>query len=50
MDMALVPVYADEASNTGVKVSPQVQQNLGIRTASVTRTQVANTFEAVGTV
>ena len=50
MDMQLVPVYADEASNTGVKVSPQVQQNLGIRTATVTRTQVANTFEAVGTV
>jgi len=50
MDMPLVPVYADEASNSGVKVSPQVQQNLGIRTAIVTRTQVANTFEAVGTV
>lgn len=50
MDMQLVPVYADEASASGVKVSPQVQQNLGIRTAAVTRTQVANTFEAVGAV
>lgn len=50
MDMQLVPVYADEASNSGVKVSSQVQQNLGIRTATVTRTQVADTFEAVGAV
>lgn len=50
MDMQLVPVYADEASASGVKVNPQVQQNLGIRTAAVTRTQVANTFEAVGAV
>lgn len=50
MDMALVPVYADEQPGTGVKVSPQVQQNLGIRTATVTRTQVANSFDAVGTV
>jgi Cu(I)/Ag(I) efflux system membrane fusion protein len=50
MDMQLVPVYADEQSETGVKVSPGVQQNLGIRTAQVTRTQVANTFDAVGAV
>jgi Cu(I)/Ag(I) efflux system membrane fusion protein len=50
MDMPLVPVYADEANEAGVKVSPQVQQNLGIRTATVTRTQVANAFDAVGTV
>ena len=50
MDMPLVPVYADEQSGAGVQVSPQVQQNLGIRTATVTRTQVANAFDAVGTV
>lgn len=50
MDMQLVPVYADEQSDTGVKVSPGVQQNLGIRTATVTRTQVASSFDAVGTV
>ncbi|MDR6537536.1 efflux RND transporter periplasmic adaptor subunit [Variovorax soli] len=50
MDMQLVPVYADEQNDTGVKVSPGVQQNLGIRTATVTRTQVASSFEAVGTV
>lgn len=50
MDMALVPVYADEASNTGVKVSPQVQQNLGIRTAVVKKADVRSSFDAVGTV
>ena len=50
MDMQLVPVYADEANDTGVKVSPQVQQNLGIRTVTVMRVQVANAFDAVGTV
>ncbi|MDB5893480.1 MAG: efflux transporter periplasmic adaptor subunit [Rhodoferax sp.] len=50
MDMQLVPVYADEGSSTGVKVTPGVQQNLGIRTATVTRSQVANSFEAVGNV
>lgn len=50
MDMQLVPVYADEGNSSGVKISPQVQQNLGIRTATVTRTELANSFEAVGTV
>lgn len=50
MDMQLVPVYADEAGDSGVKVSPQVQQNLGIRTASVTRTEVGSSFDAVGAV
>jgi membrane fusion protein, copper/silver efflux system len=50
MDMPLVPVYADEQSDSGVRVSPQVQQSLGIRTATVTRTQVASSFDAVGTV
>ena len=50
MDMQLVPVYADEANDAGVKVSPQVQQNLGIRTATVTRAQSANAFDAIGTV
>jgi Cu(I)/Ag(I) efflux system membrane fusion protein len=50
MDMQLVPVYADDQNETGVKVSPGVQQNLGIRTAKVTRKQVASSFDAVGTV
>ena len=50
MDMDLVPVYADEQAEAGTRVSPGVQQNLGIRTAKVTRTQVATSFDAVGTV
>jgi len=50
MDMALQPVYADEAGDTGVKVSPQVQQNLGIRTAVVKKADVSASFDAVGTV
>jgi Cu(I)/Ag(I) efflux system membrane fusion protein len=50
MDMQLQPVYADEASDSGVKVSPQVQQNLGIRTAEVRRADVSSSFDAVGTV
>lgn len=51
MDMQLVPVYADEqGGDAGVKVSPGVQQNLGIRTATVTRAQVASSFDAVGAV
>jgi Cu(I)/Ag(I) efflux system membrane fusion protein len=50
MDMPLVPVYADEAGDSGVKISPLVQQNLGIRTARVTRADTSSSFEAVGTV
>lgn len=50
MDMQLVPVYADAAGDSGVKVSPQVQQNLGIRTAVVTRADVSASFDAVGAV
>jgi Cu(I)/Ag(I) efflux system membrane fusion protein len=50
MDMQLQPVYADEASDSGVKVTPQVQQNLGIRTAVVRKADVGSSFEAVGAV
>ena len=50
MDMQLVPVYADEAGDAGVKISSAVQQNLGIRTAAVTRASTASSFDAVGTV
>ncbi|WP_076593527.1 efflux RND transporter periplasmic adaptor subunit [Herminiimonas arsenitoxidans] len=50
MDMQLVPVYADEASEDGgVKVSPTLQQNLGIRFATVRREEVRDAFEVVGT-
>ncbi len=50
MDMQLQPVYADDAGDTGVKVSSQVQQNLGIRTAVVKRADVSSSFDAVGAV
>lgn len=50
MDMQLQPVYADEAGDTGVKISPQVQQNLGIRTAVVKKIDVGTSFDAIGTV
>jgi Cu(I)/Ag(I) efflux system membrane fusion protein len=50
MDMQLQPVYADEAGDSGVKVSAQVQQNLGIRTAVVKKSEVGTSFDAVGAV
>jgi membrane fusion protein, copper/silver efflux system len=51
MDMQLVPVYANSGGDDGkVTISPRVQQNLGVRTAAVTRGALAQTFEAVGNV
>ncbi|HEX3141375.1 MAG TPA: efflux RND transporter periplasmic adaptor subunit [Rhizobacter sp.] len=50
MDMQLVPVYADEAGESGVKVSPTVQQNLGVRVVAVKRADVSTSFDAVGSV
>ena len=50
MDMPLVPVYAEDTADSGVRVSSTVQQNLGIRTASVRRAEVTSTFDAVGSV
>jgi len=50
MDMELVPVYADSAPSSGVQVSAAVQQNLGIRYATVRRATVSSSFDAVGAV
>ena len=51
MDMDLVPVYADSDSGAGgVRINPQVQQNLGIRVTTVRRAEVASSFDAIGTV
>ncbi|HEY0941963.1 MAG TPA: efflux RND transporter periplasmic adaptor subunit [Steroidobacter sp.] len=47
MDMQLVPKYADEADDTGVRVSPSVQQSLGIRTAPVERAPFGESLAAV---
>ena len=51
MDMELVPVYADEAGDEGkISISPRVEQNLGVRTAEVTKARLASSVEAVGNV
>lgn len=51
MDMQLVPVHADaEGGETGVHISPGVQQNLGVRIGEATRGTLAPTVEASGSV
>ena len=51
MDMQLVPVYADGEGDQGdVTINSRVQQNLGVRTAEVTRGSLASSVEAVGSV
>jgi membrane fusion protein, copper/silver efflux system len=51
MDMQLVPVYADSGGDESqVAISPRMQQNLGVRTAEVTRGTLASAVEAVGSV
>ncbi|MEJ8855920.1 efflux RND transporter periplasmic adaptor subunit [Variovorax robiniae] len=51
MDMQLVPMYADsQPTSSGVTISPGVQQNLGIRYATVRRADVSSSFDAIGTV
>ncbi len=50
MDMELVPKYADEGSGAmGVRIDPDVLQNLGIRWAQVTRSVLPNPVDAVAT-
>lgn len=48
MDMELQPVYADEGAAAGIKVDPSLQQNLGIRYATVRREETKEGFDAVG--
>lgn len=51
MDMQLVPVYADSDPGAGgVKISPGVQQNLGIRYGTVRRAEISSSFDAIGAV
>jgi Cu(I)/Ag(I) efflux system membrane fusion protein len=51
MDMDLVPVYAQEAaSGDSIAISPQVEQNLGIRTVAATKAPLAQAIQAVGSV
>lgn len=50
MDMQLVPVYEADSggANPGVEISPTLQQNLGIRLATIRRVDAPETFELVG--
>jgi Cu(I)/Ag(I) efflux system membrane fusion protein len=51
MDMQLVPVYAGEGSEGGgVRVSPGVVQNLGIRLGKVEKERLSSGLHAVGSV
>ena len=51
MDMQLVPVYAEEDASAGsAKVSPQLAQNLGVRTAVAEKGRLAKSVDVVGTV
>ncbi|MEN8236945.1 MAG: efflux RND transporter periplasmic adaptor subunit [Pseudomonadota bacterium] len=50
MGMDLVPVYADDEAGggTSIKISPVIEQNLGVRTAPVTHQDLSLTIETVG--
>jgi Cu(I)/Ag(I) efflux system membrane fusion protein len=51
MDMQLVPKYAGEQAEAGtVSISPQMVQNLGVRTAEAKTGAIEQRFEAVGAV
>jgi len=50
MDMDLVPVYADEAHDGSVRITPNVVQNLGIRVGKVERVAFEQEITAVGSV
>nr|WKF59629.1 Cation efflux system protein CusB [Paraburkholderia busanensis] len=54
MDMQLQPVYAEDGddngnANAGIHVDAALQQNLGIRFATVHRRDTTQSFDAVGT-
>ncbi|GJH25353.1 efflux RND transporter periplasmic adaptor subunit [Caballeronia novacaledonica] len=50
MNMQLEPVYADEGGGaTGIRIDSGLQQNLGIRYATVRRQETPEGFDAVGT-
>jgi Cu(I)/Ag(I) efflux system membrane fusion protein len=48
MDMQLVPKYADEEDGSALRISPAIQQNLGIRLAKAERTRIADKVAALG--
>ena len=51
MDMMLVPVFGDDGADSGsVKISSRIVQNLGIRTAEVTKGSLDKKLQVVGAV
>ncbi len=50
MGMDLVPYCESAAGSAAVSISPTVEQNLGVRTARVSREMLGQTIRAVGTV
>jgi Cu(I)/Ag(I) efflux system membrane fusion protein len=50
MNMPLVPVYADEAGDSAIRIQPNVAQNLGIRLGKVERRPQLSGVKAVGNV
>jgi len=51
MNMMLEPVYAESGADDGtITISPRVRQNMGIRTAEVTRGRLSSPLTAVGNV
>lgn len=50
MDMQLVPKYADEAGEPGIRIDPARVQNLGVRLVSATRGSIPSSLTATGVV
>ena len=48
MGMEMVPYTASASGDTGVQIDPTVVQNMGVRTAPVTRGPLSKTVRAVG--
>ncbi|MGH8514325.1 MAG: efflux RND transporter periplasmic adaptor subunit, partial [Gammaproteobacteria bacterium] len=51
MNMEMVPVYEDEAGGAGdpgITIAPEVVNNLGVRTARVSRGMLARRIDTVG--
>src|SRR3546814_12274477 len=50
MNMELIPKYADEAADGGVRVSPAMAQSLGVRIGEAQVRDLAPTVQGVGRV
>src|SRR3546814_10975890 len=50
MNMELIPKYADEAADGGVRVSPAMTQSLGVRIGEAQVRDLAPTVQGVGRV